>query len=349
VLKSDSCCHGLRIFAVAAFLAGCGGSQPPIGAPGAMPQSPTSAIATHAERGGSWMPFGTPGAMPQSEASAIAVHAERGGSWMLPEAKSEDLLYISNVNTVTIYTYPRGKHVGTLKGFYRAVGECADNAGDVFIANLDTISEYQHGERKPIRTLSFSGYLADNCAVDPTSGALAVTWNKDTASTNYVAIYQHASGSPTLYTVAGMLFYFCGFDSAGDLFVDGETESPLAFALVELSNHGDALINIDLNQSIEFAGAVQWDGKYLAVGDDEAQKIYRFSISGSSGTLEGAVDLGDAQSVYQWVIDAKKVVGSDDVPSTVRYWHYPAGGSAIKSITKGVFHPYGATISKAPK
>jgi hypothetical protein len=39
--------------AAAVPLAGCGGSQPPIGAPGAMAQ--TSAIATHAERGKSWM------------------------------------------------------------------------------------------------------------------------------------------------------------------------------------------------------------------------------------------------------------------------------------------------------
>jgi hypothetical protein len=38
---------------VAALLAGCGGSQPPIDAPGAMAQ--TSAIATHADRGKSWM------------------------------------------------------------------------------------------------------------------------------------------------------------------------------------------------------------------------------------------------------------------------------------------------------
>jgi hypothetical protein len=37
----------------ATLLAGCGGSQPPIGAPGAMPQS--RAIAAHAGRGGSWM------------------------------------------------------------------------------------------------------------------------------------------------------------------------------------------------------------------------------------------------------------------------------------------------------
>jgi hypothetical protein len=42
------------IYVAAAMLAGCGGSQPPIGGLGAMPQ--TSAIATHAERGKSWMP-----------------------------------------------------------------------------------------------------------------------------------------------------------------------------------------------------------------------------------------------------------------------------------------------------
>jgi hypothetical protein len=43
--------------------AGCGGSQPPIGA----------------------------GAMPRT--SAAATHADRGGSWMRPEAKPHDLLY----------------------------------------------------------------------------------------------------------------------------------------------------------------------------------------------------------------------------------------------------------------
>jgi len=48
------------------MLSGCGGSQPPIGTPGAMQQT-----------------------------SAIATHAERGKSWVLPEASGEDLLYAS--------------------------------------------------------------------------------------------------------------------------------------------------------------------------------------------------------------------------------------------------------------
>ena len=41
------------IIIAAALLAGCGGSQPPIGAPGAIPQSRVA--ASPAERGGSWM------------------------------------------------------------------------------------------------------------------------------------------------------------------------------------------------------------------------------------------------------------------------------------------------------
>jgi hypothetical protein len=48
-------CYKASASVAFALLAACGGSQLPIGAPGAMPQSQTSAIATHANRGGSWM------------------------------------------------------------------------------------------------------------------------------------------------------------------------------------------------------------------------------------------------------------------------------------------------------
>jgi hypothetical protein len=302
-----------------AMLAGCGGSQQPIGAPGAMPQT-----------------------------SALATHADRGKSWMLPEAKADDLLYISNVYTVTVYSYPKGKHVGTLKGFYEPFGECSDSAGNVFIANGDTILEYGHGGKKPIQTLTLSGYGSVSCAVDSTTGNLAVTWNKGSYP-GYVAIYPDASGSPALYSIGYMQFIFCGYDPAGNLYVDGEASNENKFLFAELPKGGSSLENITLNQSFEYAGAVQWDGKYVAVGDDEAQNIYQFTISGSSGTLEGTTSLGDADTVLQWVINKKKVVGADDIPSTVWYWNYPAGGPAVKSITKEVFHPVGATISKASK
>jgi hypothetical protein len=193
-----------------------------------------------------------------------------------------------------------------------------------------------------------SGYGSVSCAVDSTTGNLAVTWNKGSYP-GYVAIYPDASGSPALYSIGYMQFIFCGYDPAGNLYVDGEASNENKFLFAELPKGGSSLENITLNQSFEYAGAVQWDGKYVAVGDDEAQKIYQFTISGSSGTLEGTTSLGDADTVLQWVINKKKVVGADDIPSTVWYWNYPAGGPAVKSITKEVFHPVGATISKASK
>jgi hypothetical protein len=64
------------------------------------------------------------------------------------------------------------------------------------------------------------------------------------------------------------------------------------FRLVRTSFKG-----ITLGQSFEAVGPVQWDGKYVAVGDDVAQKIYRFAISSSSGTLKGTVDLGSGEVV----------------------------------------------------
>ena len=324
----------------AAMLGGCGGSQSPIPAPGVASGSAAQQVLNARS-------FGSPLALRNI---AEAAQRDRGQSWMLPETKTDDLLYISNVYTVTVYSYPRGKHVGTLKGFYRPLGECSDKAGDIFIANGDTFLEYKHGGTKPIQTLTFTGYGAGSCGVDPTTGDLAATWD-DGDSNGYVAVYQHASGTPTLYTNGNMLFNFCGYDNAGNLFVDGENYPGLVFAFAELPMGGDTLSTITLNQSLENAGAVQWDGKYVAVGDDEAQTIYRFTISGSTGTLEGTVSLGDAEYMYQWWIEGKRVVGSREIqPDVTWYWKYPAGGMPIRTLTpKGIGAPFGATISKAAK
>jgi hypothetical protein len=138
-----SCCLA------AALLAACGGSQAPIGAPGAMPQPP-----------------------------AIATRADRGKSWMLPEAKREDLLYISDAgnDTVTAYSYPRGRLVGTLGGFDFPYGQCVDKVGDVFITNTNAsnILEYPHGSSSPTATIGDAGEHPAGCSVDPLNGDLAV-------------------------------------------------------------------------------------------------------------------------------------------------------------------------------
>jgi hypothetical protein len=313
--------YALSSCVAAALLAGCGGSRPPIGVPGTTPQT--------------------------ASLQSLSAQHDRSGSWMAPEAVTQKLLYVSNAYTVTVYSYPRGKHVGTLRHFLRPLGECVDQQGDVFVADgTGQIFEYAHGGTRRIGTLSMQGYSPESCAVDPTTGNLAVTWDKGVNKGGYVAVYADAKGSPTLYSNGNMEFDFCGFDNLGNLWVDGV--APYMFAFAELPKGSSGIVNISLNQSIEFPGPVQWDGRYVAVGDQATEMIYRFAFSGSNGTLEGSTSLGGAQTVIQWWIEGGRVVGSDEQePDTTRYWEYPAGGAPIRTLQlKGIGAPFGATISK---
>src|SRR5580700_10082829 len=141
--------YALSMGAAAAILAGCGGSQPPIGAPGAMPQT-----------------------------STIATHADRSGSWMLPEAKREDLLYISDVYGVHVFSYPKGTHVGDLTGVASPQGLCTDREGNVFVTDLTVgyVYKYAHGGTRPIKVLYdiYVDFGPIDCSVDHVTGNLAV-------------------------------------------------------------------------------------------------------------------------------------------------------------------------------
>jgi hypothetical protein len=144
-----------------------------------------------------------------------------------------------------------------------------------------------------------------------------------------------------------MLFNWPGYDSAGNLYVDGVPNDENTFLFSELPKGSGSLTNITLDQYIGYAAPVQWEGKYVAVADNNV--IYRFGIAGSSATLKGTVNPGSAQSLYRTWIEGKKVIGSDEEePDTTFYWNYPAGGQPIKTLQlKGIGAPVGATISNA--
>lgn len=135
--------YALSICVAAAMLAACGGSQPPIGAPGAMPQTSARKAA------------GSYGA----------------------------LLYIASgsYDTVDMYTFPAGKYVGkiTLPGVDNAYGMCSDSSGNVFVTTIPpqpapgSIYEYSYGATTPVATLADDD-LPYGCSWDPTTGNLAV-------------------------------------------------------------------------------------------------------------------------------------------------------------------------------
>jgi hypothetical protein len=333
-MRSSDLSRALAVSTLCASLAGCGGSGPRDGL-----------LAT-----------------PQSAVNRARI--EDGASWTEPQAKRRDLLYVSDAGNrrVDVFTYPRGKLVGRLYGFFGPAGECVDASGSVFIADGSEVVEYAHGVKTPIATLSDPGFEAAGCSVDPKSGNLAVINSCSTQYGSYcsgpgsVSIYRKARGTPATYADPGLptlTFAYGGYDNRGNLFADGNyfvSSEGTAFALAELPKGGRRLYTVSLDQYIGYAGAVQWDGKHLAVGDEGAQPsvtIYQFSVRHRRGTKTGSTVLGGTFELNQFWIEGSTVVGADYGYYDVRYWSYPAGGSPTKVIT-GFSFPYGTAISRAP-
>jgi hypothetical protein len=321
------------------MLVACGGSQPPIGASGAMPQS-----------------------------RAIATHAGRGRLWMLPEAKSGALIYASSADGGSVYvlSYPTLELVQTLKNLNAsAMGECVDSAGDVFVTTVNasetsgTIYEYAHGGSAPIATLNDPGYPW-SCAVDSTSGTLAVANFRDSYGSGLngdLAIYPNAQGSPTIYSPPYLAtMFFCGYDNTGNLYVDAQNASSPYGSLYELPSGGSSLQLINVDTTIYEAGPVQWDGQYMTIADYNhhvtygPELIHRLQISDSSATVIGTTKLNTTRNRHggqAWIYGAKILTVSEHqkLRFGVGAWKYPTGGKAQKANNAVGHILFGVTVS----
>ena len=320
----------LSVCVATVMLAGCGGSQPPIGAPGAMPQS-----------------------------------AAR-------KTSSQDLLYAdTDSGMIFVYSLPDGKFEQSFHIGLSSVLECSDAIGDVFVTspNLSgsgSIYEFAHGGSKPVATLTDPGEPYA-CAVDPTTGNLAVANSSDPGNPydpHYgdVAIYAGAQGQPTRYYSSVFTQPFsCTYDDSGNLYILASAEGYDYPQLVRLP-HGSGpfeQINVDktITGGVNFDPNVQWDGKYVTVSSStnsvkDPTDIYQLSISGSHATVVGTTELtvrAQHHGRQSW-IQGNVVLGIYGPGHlNVGVWPYPKGGKP-KSILKNVSNPqdgqlWGVSIS----
>jgi hypothetical protein len=308
----------LGVFVAGAILAGCGAPQPPVVSPGAISQSRTM--------------------------------AQR-------DAQGRNLIYVTSADLISAYT-TSGKLVSNLE-MGGIKGLCSDSNGNVFIPSGSLIYEYAHGGTQPIATLNApAGYSsAYGCAVDPTTGNLAVTFfSYEFSKAGSVAIYQHASGNPQTFSDSDILFYvYCGYDNQGNLFVDGMKTAHSNGVLAELPSGGNALSTISLNKTIVRPSAVQWDGQEMAIGDSYSHVVYQLSISGSQGTVVGTTALkgwNKGHNIVQFWIWGDCILipfTAHHKPVSLGTWAYPAGGSTTNKFPLQFGEPSGVTLSLAPR
>lgn len=278
------------------------------------------------------------GSTPLQGTPAAAAH-----SWMTPEAKSANLLYVSDLGTneVDVLSYPSGAAVGKLSGFGSVAGLCVDKAGDVFVVDeAGPVQVFAHGGTAPIRKLTTYG-APYGCAVDAVTGNLAVT-NLSSYLYGAVTIYSKAKGAPkVISSTEANSTYFCGYDPSGNLYIDGNDHSA-AFVLWELGKGKSTLTDLHFTKQIMRPGGVQWDGTYVAVGDYGGGLIYR--TKRGTGVVAKTVTLSSGTNVQQAWIDGGTLIGEST--GEVPYWHYPGGGSPTKTLL-GFSEPIAATISVA--
>lgn len=319
--------YALAMGAAAALLAGCGSSQPPIGAPGAVAQS-----------------------------RSAAARPDRSGSWMRPVTSSGELIYATGgCGGACVLSYPEGKLVESVSisvGPTGLGGDCSDSVGDVFITNDTEVLEYVHGGTSPIATLSLPGNEARACSIDPKTGNLAVVFSGNNAN---LAIFPNAQGSPWLYT-ADIVAVYCGYDNAGNLFVSGyyDQQSQLA----ELQYGSANFTTLTINGNVGADGQVQWDGKHMTYESRSSDniKVSRLAISGSTATVVGVTRFsGGLTNAYQsWIYGGRILI-----PYSIRgqrvnkigIWAYPRGDKPVKkfgSFGQGKFAKFmGVTVSVA--
>jgi hypothetical protein len=299
--------------------------------------------------------------------SQARLHQPTRRSWMDTMASSQALLYVADGEDVHVYTYPQGRLVGTLTGFI-GLGECVDPTGDVFIVSATSdsggtgiIYEYAHGGVQPIATLD-DPTPAFGCAVDPSSGDLAVAGKYSSGSYFYgdVAVYANAQGNPSMYYSSTFLpFVLCGYDPKGNLYLSTETQYLNQDQLVRLAAASSNFEEISLNVKLYDEGAapsVQWDGKYMTASSApyrEPTYLYRLHITGDSATVVGTTTLSSKKNVMKsgqiWIQD-NHVLGADFFKGKggVDSWSYPNAGEPRSVVpNKADLVPFGLAVSRA--
>jgi hypothetical protein len=209
------------------------------------------------------------------------------------------------------------------------------------VAAYNQITEYQVPQT-PLKTLSVpDGSMPSSCAMNQ-NGDLAVGILSG-RSEGDILLFKNATGMGVFIGTPLGAEFFDGYDNKGNLFFDGFTARGL-FQFDEIPNGSTEAETISLPNAIQFPGSVQWDGTYVTVFDQTANKMYRYTISGTKATLKDTISFsGNGDCAQTWI--AKHVIYCGDAGNdNGSVFKYPEGGSPL-AVFKGDFNEPLGTVA----
>jgi hypothetical protein len=296
----------------------------------------------------------------------VVQHLDHRPSHMDNAAKSKTLLYVSDVGTgsVQVFDYPKGTNVGTITGFGYPQGVCSDSSGNVYVADGGSaqVFKYAHGGTSPVAILSDAGEFPASCAVDPSTGNLAVSniLSSSQFEIGSVSVYPSGSTTPTTYTDPDYAReYFLGYDNASNLYVDGIDSRANTFRYAKMTPNGTFTEIKIKGANITFPGGVQVLGSNVAVGDQDGAAfgrpdVYQVSSSGkvvSKSTLatSNGGRIGDLLEFTLTPANSPKQIIAPDGIGGAAYVNAWPKGTYGSSISGGLVNPLGTALSVPPK
>jgi hypothetical protein len=332
-----------------AMLAGCGGSRPPT-------------------------------AIPQGASNVVQVGRSQS-SFDSPKKVAGGYLYVSNYQYDEIVLYRYDPKTMTLAGIGQIspqsirtpLGSCSDARGNVYVVggagtgDTGAIVELAFGTVTVMQTLSDDSGPPSGCSVDPTTGNLAVTNQSSYYTNSYhlaqVLIYKNGSGTPEQINACAYNGT-AGYDPKGNLWL--ECENKEIISIEKLPKGGSSFQPVTFDETYQYVGAIQWDGKYLDVSFGSVNNtnlwtmgIYQTAISGSTLTTVHAITFqrgpkkrggrgcNSGLIFSQWAMISKKaddlptgqgkqLLAANEVCKSLDVWKYPAGNRPERFLNEPV-------------
>jgi hypothetical protein len=343
--------YALSGSAVLALLAGCSGggsssSPTPLSA-GSQPQSVTRSVSSFARQGPQTTSVLRPGVNR-------VVTPDLSDGFADPDAAKKAAVIVSDSGTNDVYVYTTaGKLTATITGFNEPQGMGGDAAGDVYVADTgnSNILVYPNTYKKVKATLTDPGQYPVGVDVS-VAGVVGVTNIISTSDgAGSVSFYAKGATSPCV-TVANSNWgrvYFGAFDKAGNFYIDGESSGGAVLAgVVKGGCKAKAITTLTTSNAISFPGgvAVSPTGK-IVIDDQSGAAIYTYNppVKNSLGTPTTTPLTGVSDPVtFAFTKTATDLWTADAGLASSQEFKYPAGGSAIKSIT-GLTEPIGVVVT----
>lgn len=300
--------------------------------------------------------FGDAGIAPRPFVATSGKHPESVDS---TREKPTLLLYLP-MGQFYVYDFKARKQLAN-ENKYTVVAACSDRKGNVYgLDGFAKIWEFGAGTLNIVKTLVDYDGESVGCSVNPRNGDLAVTNSigEDGDPAN-VLIYSRGASAPKKYNLQEREST-AGYNPNGDLFVDGEGSGCKTACLEELP-YGSSSFRIlkERGFTTNEPAAVEWDGKYVGVGDEScggsgAFCIREVSVSGRGATLVQTVTLatncgGSYSKIVGWAnhsdnpndlpsADNRRVLAVDlgcRMGAGMGIWRYPEGGYPIRDSDWG--------------